>query len=45
MKEIIHKSGYKARKTYCGIPISHVSNTIINSDVTCKNCKRVMKKH
>lgn len=37
-------SGYKARKTPCGLLISRVSSTIINSDVTCKKCKKSMRK-
>ena len=45
MKEVIHKAGYKARKTPCGLLISRITSTIMNSDVTCKKCKKYINKN
>jgi hypothetical protein len=42
-KPIVHKSGYGAKRTYCGLPLIRVHDTILNSDVTCKRCKKILK--
>ena len=42
-KYIVHKAEYNAKRTYCGLPLKRVYDTVINKDVTCKNCKRILR--